>query len=177
MMQGDRVFIRPLERTDIPSLFQFNQRIEMSILQAGLPRPLSIRVMEEHYEKRIAADERRNYFAIVTESGFSGSTSLVQSRDSSDVFTYGVIIGLRECWGKGYGTETTILMVHHAFNDLGARRLQLMTNSKNPRAIRCFEKSGFIHEGRERETNWIDGEYADTVWMSILRKEWEVRNA
>ena len=43
----------------------------------------------------------------------------------------------------------------------------------NPRAIRSYEKSGFVEEGRLRAHYWHDGRHRDAVVMGILRDEWE----
>ncbi|MDX3620031.1 GNAT family protein, partial [Streptomyces europaeiscabiei] len=42
----------------------------------------------------------------------------------------------------------------------------------NPRAQHAYEKAGFVAEGVERQTLWQDGEWIDTVRMSVLAPEW-----
>jgi RimJ/RimL family protein N-acetyltransferase len=41
----------------------------------------------------------------------------------------------------------------------------------NERAIRCYEKSGFRHEGSMRQARYLDGKYYDELVMGILRAE------
>jgi RimJ/RimL family protein N-acetyltransferase len=41
----------------------------------------------------------------------------------------------------------------------------------NHRAIRSYEKAGFILEGKMREAQYIDGSYVDVLLMSVLRPE------
>jgi RimJ/RimL family protein N-acetyltransferase len=41
----------------------------------------------------------------------------------------------------------------------------------NPRAIRVYERLGFVHEGRKREADFRDGKYRDKVMMSLLEGE------
>jgi len=43
----------------------------------------------------------------------------------------------------------------------------------NPRAIRSYEKAGFVVEGRQRQVLNRDGRRWDDVYMGILRQEWE----
>jgi RimJ/RimL family protein N-acetyltransferase len=45
----------------------------------------------------------------------------------------------------------------------------------NPRAIRSYEKAGFVHEGRKRQAMFKDGRFFDILIMSVLRQEWETR--
>jgi RimJ/RimL family protein N-acetyltransferase len=43
----------------------------------------------------------------------------------------------------------------------------------NPRAIRTYEKAGFVHEGVRRQAAYKDGQYIDILMMSVLRSEWQ----
>ena len=48
-----------------------------------------------------------------------------------------------------------------------------MFTKRNPRAIRSYEKVGFIHEGRKRQAMYKHGKYIDILIMSVLRTEWK----
>ena len=85
----------------------------------------------------------------------------------------GIGIGERECWGKGYGTDAMRIMLRYAFTELNLHRLTLGAFAYNPRAIRSYEKAGFVHEGLERLAIQRDGARANVVIMGILRTEWE----
>jgi RimJ/RimL family protein N-acetyltransferase len=52
--------------------------------------------------------------------------------------------------GKGLGTEAIILVLGYAFHILKLHRLSLRVVEYNLRAIRAYQKCGFIDEGRER---------------------------
>jgi RimJ/RimL family protein N-acetyltransferase len=70
--------------------------------------------------------------------------------------------------GKGYGTEAIRLVLAHAFGALGLHRIGLRVLAYNERAIRCYQKCGFVIEGRERESALVDGAWHDDVMMGIL---------
>lgn len=59
----------------------------------------------------------------------------------------GILIGEKDCWSRGYGTEAVRLMCGYAFNTLGLRRVQLHVHDDNPRGVRCYEKAGLRREG------------------------------
>jgi RimJ/RimL family protein N-acetyltransferase len=61
-------------------------------------------------------------------------------------------IGIEDftCLGKGIGTEAIRLVQQYAFGELGLRRLSVRVVEYNHRAIRSYEKCGFVFEGRER---------------------------
>jgi RimJ/RimL family protein N-acetyltransferase len=85
-------------------------------------------------------------------------------------------IGDREYWGKGYGTDAMRLILRYAFFELNLQRVSLNVFDYNTRAIRSYEKLGFIHEGRLRGVVKRDGRWYDLVFMGILRDEWLARH-
>jgi RimJ/RimL family protein N-acetyltransferase len=88
----------------------------------------------------------------------------------------GVGIGDREYWGKGYGTDAMRLILRYAFVELNLQRVSLNVFEYNLRAIRSYEKIGFIHEGRQRGVLKRDGRRYNLVFMGILREEWLSQN-
>jgi RimJ/RimL family protein N-acetyltransferase len=85
----------------------------------------------------------------------------------------GIGIGERDYWGKEYGTDAMRVILRYAFYELNLRRVALNTFEYNPRAVRSYEKAGFVHEGRIREYLWREGRRWDLIFMGILREEWE----
>jgi RimJ/RimL family protein N-acetyltransferase len=85
---------------------------------------------------------------------------------------YHITIGEKDAWGRGHGTEATRLMVDHAFGTLGLHRIALFVFEFNERAIRSYERSGFVVEGRSRESIWRDGRWWDELAMSVLESDW-----
>jgi RimJ/RimL family protein N-acetyltransferase len=63
------------------------------------------------------------------------------------------------------------LLLGHAFDGLGLHRLSVRVLSHNARAIRAYEKCGFVFEGRERESALIDGAWHDDVIMGLIDRE------
>src|SRR5947208_6204263 len=52
---------------------------------------------------------------------------------------FGIVLGVKELWGKGYGTEATRLLVRHAFDTLNLNRVWLHVYDDNARGIRAYE--------------------------------------
>ena len=57
----------------------------------------------------------------------------------------------------------------------GLHRIELAAYGHNHRALRVYEKVGFVVEGVRREAALRDGEWADEVLMAILDHEWAGR--
>jgi diamine N-acetyltransferase len=84
---------------------------------------------------------------------------------------FGIMIGDKTCWNKGYGTEAVRLLAQYGFKTLNLNRIFLHVFENNARAIRAYEKAGFVHEGRERQAEFKDGKYIDVLRMSMLKDE------
>lgn len=86
-------------------------------------------------------------------------------------------IGDPSDWNRGYGTEALRLALRYAFMELNLFRVGLNTIAYNHRAIRAYEKVGFIREGVWRSFGQRDGQRYDVIMMSILRDEWRAAGA
>jgi RimJ/RimL family protein N-acetyltransferase len=73
----------------------------------------------------------------------------------------------------GYGTEAMKLVLAHGFDDMQLHRIELRVLARNKRAIRAYEKCGFVYEGTKREAALIDGEWFDDLMMAVLADEFE----
>lgn len=141
--------------------------------------PRSRGQVRQSWERYAAKDDPDRFgFLIETLSDqrIIGETTL------SDVFSphreawVAIGIGDRAYWGKGYGTDAMNVLLGYAFRELNLARVNLSTFEYNPRAIRSYEKAGFVHEGRQRGALLRYGRRWDVVHMGILREEWEKRD-
>jgi RimJ/RimL family protein N-acetyltransferase len=83
------------------------------------------------------------------------------------------MLGDKAYWNQGYGSEALRLLVQYGFETMRLHRIWLRVLATNPRAIRAYEKIGFVHEGRMREAQFAHGKHHDILLMSILRPEWK----
>lgn len=74
---------------------------------------------------------------------------------------------------RGYGKETTALILEYAFNTLNLNRIQLHVAVENEAAVNVYKKTGFVIEGTLREAMYHEGRYCDFYVMGILRRDWE----
>ena len=87
----------------------------------------------------------------------------------------GIGLGEREYWGMGYGRDAMRILLRYAFEELNLHRLSLSVFDYNSRAIRSYEKAGFVIEGRARQFLSRDGHRYDMIFMGLLRDEWKER--
>ena len=76
-----------------------------------------------------------------------------------------------ELLGKGLGSESIHLVLQHAFTHLRLHRIGIRVLAYNARAIRAYEKCGFVVEGREREAAFVNHAWHDDVMMGLLETE------
>ena len=82
-----------------------------------------------------------------------------------------IIIGEKEYWGRGYGTEAVTWVLDYGFNILNLNSVELGVYVFNARAIRSYEKVGFKKIGIHRESRIMAGTKYDTLSMDILAAE------
>jgi RimJ/RimL family protein N-acetyltransferase len=176
MITGDRIRLRAIERAD---LAQFVDWINDPEVRQGISAflPLSMAREEHWFEEMLKRPIEEHPFALEIQQDkkwtLIGSCGIFDIDWISRRAEIGIMIGVKSQWNKGYGTETMRLILKHGFETLNLHRLFLRVFDTNPRAIRAYEKAGFVLEARLREAHFADGRYHDDLIMSVLRLEWE----
>jgi ribosomal-protein-alanine N-acetyltransferase len=81
----------------------------------------------------------------------------------------GILIGERDCWGKGYGTEAVATVSAWAFTALALRKLTAGAYSSNVGSIRAFQRAGF-HVEATRSQHYVSGDQiVDAVLLARFR--------
>lgn len=73
----------------------------------------------------------------------------------------------------GINTECKYLLLQHAFETLGAIRMQFKTDSRNLRSQNAIERIGGVREGVLRNHRILSsGYYRHSMYFSIIESEW-----
>lgn len=170
---NDHLRLRAPERSDIPNFVTWLNDPEVT---AGLLVALPMSQLEEedwfdNLLKRPQA-ERPMVIEVLHHDawipiGNCGFHAIDCRSRSSEV---GIFIGEKQFWNQGIGTQVMRLLLKHGFETLNLNRIALRVFADNPRAIRAYEKAGFVHEGRLRQANFKNGRYRDEIVMSVLRE-------
>jgi RimJ/RimL family protein N-acetyltransferase len=176
MIIGKRIRLRALEKKDLPLFVDWLNDPEVT---RGLVHylPFSMEEEEAWYEN-IRKGPREEYPLMIdvqTGGGWMpiGDLNLFAMDWRIRSAELGIVIGAKEYWDQGYGTEAVGLLLRHGFHTLNLNRVFLRVYEDNTRAIRAYEKAGFVQEGRHRQGYYRDGQYIDVILMSILRAEWQ----
>jgi diamine N-acetyltransferase len=176
MIPGKRVRLCAIERTDLPRFVTWLNDPEV-IRGMLMVSPMSMAQEEGWFErlKNRPVEEHPLLIQIYTDEGWLpiGNIGLHNLNWISREAEVGIVIGEKQFWSQGYGADAMRLMLRHAFNHLNLNRVFLHVYSNNPRAVRSYEKAGFVHEGRLRQAQYREGQYVDILVMSVLRSEWK----
>lgn len=82
-------------------------------------------------------------------------------------------IGDKNYWSKGFGGEAFNLLLDFAFKELNLHKVYLRVFSFNVRAIKLYQKLGFVEEGKLEEQLYRDGKWHDINFMGLLRKNYK----
>ncbi|MFQ6020158.1 MAG: GNAT family N-acetyltransferase [Dehalococcoidia bacterium] len=179
MIQGDKTSVRPLGRDDLSYLHRWLNDPEVMQYWQGRDRPLTMEDIERLYLSRIEGmdplDPTLRCFTIEAEGRPIGLIQYSRLEREDRTAEIDVFIGDRGFWGRGYGTDAILAFLGYLFNELKLHRVWLAPQVLNARAIRAYEKAGFVREGVFRESDWFEGHFMDTVVMSILEQEYRAR--
>ena len=175
MIYGEHVRLRGAERSDLEKFVIWINDPEVT---AGLTLFLPMSSVDEdkwfdnamqrpQEEKPLVIDMKDgDGWRLIGNSGFFNFDWVARSAE------VGIMIGDKSVWNKGYGSEVMTLLLRHGFRTLNLKRVYLHVYAENERAIRTYEKAGFVHEGRMRQAVYKNGKYSDVLFMSVLREEW-----
>lgn len=115
------------------------------------------------------------YFTIYTLYDMRpiGMTSLSDISPEHASCQHGIMIGERDTWGHGYGTEVTQLMLAYAFDVLGMQNVLLSVYASNTRGLRAYERAGFRRIGVRRNAIRIGRRRVDEVLMDAIPADFE----
>ena len=81
---------------------------------------------------------------------------------------YGIFIGEEDARGRGVGTAAARLMLDYCFSEEKLHRVFLRAFADNIKAIRSYEKAGFVKEAHLKDDVCIHGKYCDIVLMAVV---------
>lgn len=180
-LESDHVILRPMRADDAPHFAAIG--LDESIWRYMPFRPTGT----ESFEKWVAAalEEmaagRAVAFTIVdkaTES-VAGSTRYFDFHGGSRGLEIGWTWLAPKFQRTAVNTHCKYLLLRHAFESLGANRVQLKTDGRNEKSKTAIQRIGAKYEGILRKHMLLpDGHIRDTAFFSVIAEEWpEVKRA
>jgi RimJ/RimL family protein N-acetyltransferase len=160
-----------LERFDISKNYQWGNDWELISLTGMAPYPKSTVDIERWYDSNLNNTTAKLFSVKTHEGEYIGNIELSAIDWRVGKCELGLILGEKNAWNQGYGTEAVNAAVDFAFKEMRLHRVSAKVLAYNPRAQRCFEKCGFVREGVERQGFYLQGEFHDVVMFGRLKTD------
>jgi len=167
MIRGERVLLRPVEDSDVPSIHRWMNHAEVW-RNMDYERPFSLEDVREDVRR---SREDGVPFTIVVDGHPIGRIGLNQFRRRDRLAALYLYIGEPEFWGSGYARESVRTLLAYAFDRYDLWQVELWSLGDNERAMRVYESCGFVRDARLRDRSWKEGRWVDRVVMSVNRDE------
>lgn len=177
ILRAQRVFLRPAERSDLPLFVQWLSDAETT-RNLSLNHPLSMAMEEKWFDQVVEQQGRDRYHFVIClldDGRPIGAADLRDIDRENGHADFGIVIGEKGEWNRGYGTEALAALCDFGFGQLRLERIALDVFAGNLQAQRSYEKAGFVLEGTLRNAHYGDGQFSDVLRMSLLRSEWETQ--
>ncbi|HVT14371.1 MAG TPA: GNAT family protein [Fimbriimonadaceae bacterium] len=157
---------RELARHAVPDLFKYHLTLR--------PREQSVAALKEYIAHHRALKNTIGFTIVARETMKPvGSSSYMDIRDEHRGLEIGMTWIGKDWQGTAINPECKLLLLEHAFERLGAERVQLKTDGRNLQSQRAIEKLGAAKEGVLRKHMTMpDGFQRDTVMYSVIAEEW-----
>jgi RimJ/RimL family protein N-acetyltransferase len=170
-LKGIRVTLRPLQRSDIPLLTKWINDPEVRKFLASI-YPQMFEDEEEWYKKHVG-NTKHIVLAIIAEGVPIGTIGLHGINHVDGTGTTGTLIGEKEYWGKGYGTEAKMLLLHYAFYTLNLRKIHSSVIEYNERSYDYSIGCGYKKIGVRKKEFYRDGIFHDEILLTVWRQSWK----
>jgi RimJ/RimL family protein N-acetyltransferase len=166
--KGSKVRIREKREEDIRNEYAWRVDPELSRLDATRPLTMSYEDFFRYSREEMKfPNYRSKRLAVDTLEGLHIGNIMYYDLNRRDrQAELGVMIGDKEYWGNGYGTDTVNILLRHLFATMELDRVYLHTLSWNYRAQASFNKSGF------KSVRNVKRGGQDFILMEVLRTEW-----
>src|SRR5690554_1959181 len=137
-----RIYLRAFEKEDAEKTIKWRNDDEIWSMVVGRKYYVSFEYEKKWIEDAIENNQNQVKLAVCLKKDDKhiGNVYLNDIDWFNRNGNFAKLIGEKECWGKGYGQEMTLLMLKHAFYDLGLVRVQARQLLSNKASIRVNEK-------------------------------------
>ena len=174
VLEGRNVRLEPLERRHADGLWEAS-RDARTWAWLSIAQPATREELDAFIDAALAASDAGTEIPLVTMRGVGivGSTRFLALRPEHGSVEIGWTWLHPSVWGTGVNVEAKLLMLRHAFETWGCRRVELKTDALNARSRGAMEAMGATFEGVHRHHMLVrGGENRDSAWYSVTDDDW-----
>jgi RimJ/RimL family protein N-acetyltransferase len=174
VLEGRNVRLEPLEHRHADGLWEAS-RDARTWAWLSVAQPATREELDAFVDAALTASDAGTEIPLVTISGAGvvGSTRFLALRPEHGSVEIGWTWLHPSVWGTGVNVEAKLLMLRHAFETWGCRRVELKTDALNARSRGAMEAMGAAFEGVHRHHMLVrGGENRDSAWYSVTDDDW-----
>ena len=170
-LKGKRTTLRPLLEKDIPLLMRWINDPE--VRQYLLRIFPAMEADETDWLERLHKNSDKDVALMIEVKGIPiGTMGLHGINWKNRVATTGALIGEKQYWNKGYGTDAKMVLLDYAFNTLNLRKIMSHVKSFNKRSLAYSLHCGYKIEGCLKKQDFSHGKYHDEIILSLFKHQW-----
>jgi len=175
-LNGQRIYLRLIEEADVNEEYirWLNDSEVTHYMETG--RFPSTQESIRKYLDRFHNDGIANVIFAIVDRGTNqhiGNVTLNRINWIHRTADTGLMLGRKDCWGKGYAHEAWSLLLDYAFHRLGLRKIIAGAIGNHVTSLAVLGKLGFRMEGTLRQEVFVDGAYRDVIRMGLFREEFQ----
>ncbi|MCB1509495.1 MAG: GNAT family N-acetyltransferase [Hyphomicrobiaceae bacterium] len=172
-VEAERIYLRPLTVADCsadyvgwlndPEVSRFLETRHSEQTQASV----------EGFVSAVNARPNEHLFGIFLRDGdrHIGNIKVGPVGSYHPVGDVSLLIGARDCWGKGFASEAIAAVSRHALGHLGAKKLSASMYEPNQGSCKAFLKAGYKQEGLRRQHYMLDGALCDVIELGLTPED------
>lgn len=170
-LEGKRIYLREVRPSDVnENYYRWMNDPEVTRCLESRFYPNSLEGLRNYVAGKLG-DRDNIFLAIVLKNGHRhiGNIKLGSINWIHRYADVGLVIGEKECWGKGYATEAVVLITNYAFKTLNLHSLTAGCYAANQGSAKAFLKAGWQQAGLRKSRFICDGRYIDEILLSIVK--------
>ncbi|MFC2036050.1 GNAT family N-acetyltransferase [Chloroflexota bacterium] len=169
MITGNKIILREKRLVDAWSDYTWETNPELAYLDAAPVTAVTFSQYLVDYTNEFNNSPPTSHrFAVDTLDGkHIGNCSYYNISQNKGEAELGIMIGDRDYWDNGYGTDAVTILANYVFHQINLDRIYLKTLESNTRAQKCFQKCGFTPYGHLTKDGF------SFMLMEIYRSRWQ----
>lgn len=172
LLRGEKVYLKLFDEEHIKERVNWiNDPTVQDTLNYDIPTNTG---KTKRWFDKMIVDPSRREFAIYTveDNQYIGFCGLFNKDINTKSAELHCVIGNKNYWSGGYGTEVYTLLMNYGFCEWGLNRIYGYQLLHNFGAHRVVEKLGWTREGLLRQYTYSHGTLKDVYVVAILKSDW-----
>jgi len=170
-LTGAKVRVKNITRADVSLLVKWKNDPEIGDLVRGGSINTTFEIESRRFERGLSESDIIRLMIETLAGKPIGFISLVEIDKDNKKAEIGMLIGEKDYWDNGYGTDALVTLLRHLFFEMDFNRIGLEVFEYNQRAKKAYEKIGFIIEGMQRQGLCRNNKYHDIYLMGITKED------